>query len=1461
MKVVVLSDLHIDENCEWVNITQEMCRRVKNIIKQDEAIRFIILGDIINGIAGRSTDAVEKVYRIADEFIDYINDFFSNYNIGFYFVPGNHDLYVDSLEPFNDFIERHSKINSKSYRYTLKESIFYFEEENIRFILIDSNFERNFEKRGKIDGELLKKYGVTNKTTVLFMHHPPMLKPTYSNDPDNDKSLLNPLDIKYLHAKYVFYGHIHGDNISDFDEEKNTLYVPVSGLLNKGKFIKNGFTVLDIKNESMMNCYNYEYNGNRFFKTIVGSYKEEIQSCKLRIEMHDYSLELENTIKRFYNQYNCESENLDIINIIDDNDFIVISGEAGIGKTLEARRIYQYYKENEEFYPIIIDLRCATDDLIKEYLDYASNFRIDNKDVMLIVDGLSEVTLGISAQLLPKLKELSLCDCQSKIIVTKRSNFDAYDYFEHYKEFQIKEFDNGDVSEYIEKRGVKDSIAFYNALKSDNYNFIIGNPFLLKEITSLYLAYGKMPKFQDFFHHVISLRFIEADKRIDNQYRLMDNEYELLTSLEEFGFAMMIMNKHPLENIHYSKLFKESFRKMHSYTGLLDCYSNYCRDFIHDIYSEYLVADYLCKLDLEQLLKIITYNYQGEERVKRTWYDVVRRLIDMRLDDELLVWVLDNDNEFIFYNIPEKTIVGKQAILLVKKLIKKCCDKNMPVHLLVADVKKFVDAFSSKEMWEYVIEELKSQDNENTLYSLLLFLQYAKAGYDSDIVQSVLINIIKENKVKRIKSAALKALLNINANANDYLEIIINEFHDENDKVVVKNIFEMICKSDNPDQYYNYAIEKFEHSDKSYIVIGYNECFLKLISSLKYLEGILDCIMDMCESDTFANVSNTNKIFYLLINKITHFYLDDTADKAMIFDRMIECFKSASYQLDGTKTKIVKDFFVKVKKVNDALLQIINDDNSIVFYSCFENLFDSTMIETVINCYNDGSLSDDRLIWYVNRYSIVDQDKSKLMEAYKIKNGSEIPLIDKHNWQNNRKFGEIKYLESLFDKKAFESKLHEIVSLVGANFKISDFFDKYFSVISDERIDLRMIGSLIYRIACNTECYVDQFFSYYNWDDIQFISLVEFLETKDKFDLDDIQRRYLQEKFEKIITEVNFETIDYKKFNDYDSRISLNVRFVITLISKYDFQCDEETILEMLMIPWFMFNDSNTSGSSAVLSFVASIIKNKKKLHDRIIENLQYKNLNIFAQETHLIYCLDNNISIAVKNAVDLFKSTESEAIHRKDVAIKYLLKFKDEQFVDALISDQTEDEVLEYLVPYLKISNSKLISELLLRNQNSSDYFLFVRELIELNNVYGLKKYIDFVKEKLTIPELSDEFSGCDITFQLRKITDESLMADILSILPLAYTSNFNDKDDVWGLKASLDYVITNISRDKPEVIYGILNEYLNADELCDELKFRLNYYIQICENTFSTLTDGSWSFDQAYDYICARRKQRLEA
>ena len=69
---------------------------------------------------------------------------------------------------------------------------------------------------------------------------------------------------------------------------------------------------------------------------------------------------------------------------------IILLGDAGSGKSFELQRIYQNYIDDEEYFPIWVQMINVSNEKLSEYIGYCKN-TIDRKTPVFILDGLDEM--------------------------------------------------------------------------------------------------------------------------------------------------------------------------------------------------------------------------------------------------------------------------------------------------------------------------------------------------------------------------------------------------------------------------------------------------------------------------------------------------------------------------------------------------------------------------------------------------------------------------------------------------------------------------------------------------------------------------------------------------------------------------------------------------------------------------------------------------------------------------------------------------------------------------------------------------------------------------------------------------------------------------------------------------------------------------------------------------------------
>jgi len=135
MKIVQLSDLHIDSSFKFESY-QDMLQKAIEIlqkeIESEKHIYIVVCGDIVS-------KGTAPNYKKAKVIMDYFKRL-KQCRLHFLFVPGNHDLCEKSFKDFDAFIKSYNKELSFDGK-----NINIREYDDIRFILLNTTYQKNYE--------------------------------------------------------------------------------------------------------------------------------------------------------------------------------------------------------------------------------------------------------------------------------------------------------------------------------------------------------------------------------------------------------------------------------------------------------------------------------------------------------------------------------------------------------------------------------------------------------------------------------------------------------------------------------------------------------------------------------------------------------------------------------------------------------------------------------------------------------------------------------------------------------------------------------------------------------------------------------------------------------------------------------------------------------------------------------------------------------------------------------------------------------------------------------------------------------------------------------------------------------------------------------------------------------------------------------------------------------------------
>ncbi len=1414
MKLLIISDLHLDEQNDWDFIdmvTQDMVHRVSNKMVKNEELIVVVLGDIIN----RGGDGnIEKKFSEADKFFGNLK-----YQIGYtkcLFIPGNHEIVDFGIDAFNEFCKHHSY---KEFMFTMKNSVFSIEEAGINLILVDTNLTRNYDLQGKIDVNTLRDCMRSDSKNIIFMHHPPV--PLEGAD----RSIVNSKELVATCSNFIFYGHQHGGvKIPDFLEHDTDIH-SVGTLFSHGKCVSNEFLLIDVLAGKIDFAYRYVHNGKFFVANLLFPPKAELKSERLHIGEPD---EVETSILRKLKRMSYSDDEIDndssvlqsligenIDAVVKEHSRLLLVGDAGIGKSFELANIYWHYKENEEYFPIWINLRNTNYAKIKEIISYGQLNTIDRKLPLLIIDGLDEISGDNIGSFCGDIGAAVYGNPELRIILSSRTNFRiAIDGFTKY---MILPLERNEILTIASQNNIDKVDAFWECLDNSGCSPLAKIPFYLFGIIHIYSETGSLPECNQLLDQMISFRFIKADERYPSLYEdsIIGNEYQVRLLLKKLGFFIQSLHEYSLGNNNYTRFFTTLERTFINKTGLISLKENelgiFC-EFEHNIFREYLVADFLRTTKFEYLIKIITYDEESK-KLRPSWKNVVAFLLTLREGDDLKQWLVNNATDTI-YEFESDRFGTSEKNEIFKAMMEDCFHKDCLIYSLYNE-QKVAKYFQSEASISFLISILQRSVTVRATLGVLHILCYYTSFYGKeDELKDNILRIITPDQPEYTVTYSIKALANI---YSSNLQIITTEIYDvvKNDyrSGVVAAFCNLLVRALVADEYADFILDKLERFEKSPNSFGNLSDLSNAIRALKNPENIMKAVRWFCVSQNSWQYYEGNQLFAALISKLLPLFQNGNST---LLDDIVLDFAYVAGKCDKQKSGVLKRFLADAGKLVDAfrlLLKFTLPQLDIMF--AIEDMMEESLTEVLIESFFEDEVDAEIYKWYARRLPEDSAIFIKLNDAAIKKEGQIIQREQITDWDKNNKEGSQIYFDSLFSSERFNVLIKELLGFYSEHIMCGELLGGAFSKVI-YRQDMQHIITACYHWG-RADCPVSQFVDSIDWSAFSISEICRILQNQPSVEVTDEEEQAINAYYKKTISEANFGLFDEN--NPECNYLLRQASHVIYLMERFDFACSDEKLMEFLVLPWQVFAAGSSSNESLPLQFVTERISNAHTLRKKILENIAQKSIPLSAFHTHIVYCLENKLPDAIDLAIELFCAVDANLKWRRFTAVDYLIIEKGNKYVDGLIDDTTDNELLTYLASKLRTENENLISKLIERNKSSANHMAFLAELIKLFNSYGLEIYIKLAVEANSIPDFHTDSSRIpEITEAIGEVNDISLIHYISILLEICYSEGFKDQQDI-GLRRSLQKAVYNLIQidilSVKEMLLGLIDLHSGNNEL----------------------------------------------
>lgn len=1128
------------------------------------------------------------------------------------------------------------------------------------------------------------------------------------------------------------------------------------------------------------------------------------------------------------NYYNYLDEAADLLSVCIREKYVVLLGDAGTGKTIELQYLVSEAGD-KGYYPLLISLSDYSDEDIEVLInrEYPDN----NIPLMLVFDAFDELSEQYRDAFARKINSwVKSRKCDTVVVISVRDNFYKFSnkekkgaYFTYkdstsFKEYGLMPLFDKEIEEFLNRKEIN-SIELLPQFKIKGIYDLATNPFYLTLLIDIYNKEGKLPEKSVLWDKIIEYSFDRDDEKFRTPSISIIDEHEsqIRELLTHFAMAMQLSNnKNKMIKTKYQYFFNEKERRLLSYSSLITKKNNDEWTFEHNNFREYLSAEFLSNLDIEEVTKILCCDSECTI-INALWINVLSFLVTIYPDkDCLMEWLIECSPE-IFIKFEDFNIDIEQKNDIFKRIFEYYSNKELHITHSLNHFKELVSFAESLNTLEFLISCLKSDNPIRIVNAVLLIPSFSNLFNKEAELKNALFNVVKENTSNDyLAGKSVQAIAELGLESNDITtELFVIRNNNPDLSYFDLSVVKYIVEADLQDEYIEllFQIQENAHHKRNDYIININIDVIKAVASLKDIDAILTALNYYIEH----GIDNYNmKYIEPLFNALEPYISYDSN----YFEQIMELYMEALLRYETLICKEFKRIIISSKtEIKVAEFFLMNYGASVrpdVITDFLEEFNDNKSVyDILMNKYCESPDKYKCFISYIYSYG----DKASEVYKYIMKDLKDIEelLTPKQKYsqmESIRKNERQEYFNALFDINEFKKLFDELLELVeNKNIKSKDLFTEFHSHLNynSPRYTILYEVIMIIHHICSDEDEIILFWDYIKeWDTFAIIAIQRFLvNNKKTVSFSDDQKKYIREYCELLYSKSNF-WCDIQNKDDgihYSGAI-----YLFCFFSRYlNIEYEKDIYKRMTVFPKHLVDISlsNSANKSVISEYITDHLT-EEELKECICDNLERGILCKWSLMDHIEYCAEKGYDFALESAERVCKDN-SYSSYDKQKALKYIALIKNDQengyeYLYTNYLDIDDSQLLEALINLtIQQKSPKLILKLEEKNKSCEDKTLYLSELIMLQSVYGLETYYNIAKKNNSLPDMQGDVSP--ITEKIRNIDNIDCIEVLIKLKDLIYQKGFVDRE-AFGLKNSLYYAFSNISRIHPDEVKEKLNE-----------------------------------------------------
>lgn len=1394
----MISDLHLEEQSDSIALAKYninlLASKIRNEVSPNEEILFIVLGDVCN-------KGNKKGYEIAKGLIDHLIQMLNGFKVQFDFIPGNHDLVDGDLKCFDNFI--HTMGADYSYMQSAAVSREYG---GVNFIFANSTLTRKHNEPGELDLKAIQSQIKDGMQNVLFCHH------ALTHRSEEDKHLCVTdgdkisMELRKMGIEFYFHSHTHACDITQTNDRVSEIGC---GSISKNVkdmpgVVYNQFSVGGVRDGKIVGIERWiaTSDGNKkfAFESLYPQKRKFTDPGKIGKKKYD-DVPKPHIVRKIACAQNDNklhtSEESTLEKVISENGRILLTGDAGDGKTIALKKLACDLYDTL-YFPMFYYLKDYTGEdicniILKDYINLNPN------RLVLILDGYDEIQEQYRHDFEGKLNAFLEEEPAVRVIISARKNYCKMS--ENGKSSTLRNFDiynlkrifDEDIIEYLRELKIE-QVDFNKAVEASRVGEMVYTPFYLEGLTRMFLNEKTLPSKKDVMEKMIERRFMNDDEKFSNNVDLYRVKRQLYFDLEKIAFAMQLLHKKQLTCDEYLEIMPLEQQDRIKPSGLF-LFSNGVWEFAHNNFREYLAAKHLAKMPVDEALKYCCV----DNEVKPTWANTFGYILGLSDDADLRNWAVENACETLVKYNPD--IIDKSERFEIFKRVFEQYEHNRTCSYEgVCSESELADFACGIRGINYLIEKVRLPANKFSLYNALRILQHLpKTCGKQTSIRECLLNFCKgypQNSSYDCR-CAINAICHLELYNSGVTKQLMDLFEKSEDDFIRTGMYEYLVYTNEQDNYVQFFLDGIRfigrHDGKR---IG-NESWtlvdgLKSMSSANSISLVLEWF---CKSE--KNLYEGDRIFSDLVSKCSKLYLEGNNK---MFDIMYDCWIWAATNARHREASAVSEFFNETDSYEKAVLKFVNSGglegfNNWAFLNSYPEIFD--ILEQL---YKENKLPNRSVFAELVWCNCGGELYNKLAQTIFEVEGKTLPKLPSPvDYEKERRDASIEYLSCLFDIVKYRALIDKLISEAGNGNITAEKLKgqltelKFYSETNKAKFAVQR--------CLSPKLQVKDFFKNVNWQEFSVDEIYNLIKN-DNLQLNDIQK-------EAVIERVLTECIN----GIYDGAVSSNGSFsehvcnVTRFLVLLDISLPKSELSKLTAIPWFGFSNKDSGVKYKYLESKFS----KSALIEQLVRDVQNNSVDSDTLKSHIDYLREAKCEDIADDAKKLCLNQEQYEGLRCS-AVKYLHDLFGGDYIEYEILPYCDRDMVMCIAQMFKDISCEDLKSAMVREYCQKPDTVLQAYLISFNSEAALKDYLESVRKQNSVPTSDGSIIG-GATGAISGVNDYKLIPLLEELAEIVLDPDFNDRE-IDSLSNSLYKAYLNCAKDNPKCVLQSVDHLLNISK-----------------------------------------------